>query len=108
MRSVVVVLPASMWAAIPMLRVHSIVYCRFGEFTDFGLSITASISRFEEQKKAPICCDLRGDLFYGSLPAKMCERFVGLGHLVHFIALANGVALALIGVHDFRRQRFLH
>src|SRR6266545_1816844 len=51
MRSVVVVLLTSICAAIPMLRVHSIVYCRFGEFTDFGLCITASISKFDEQKR---------------------------------------------------------
>src|SRR2546425_5711294 len=36
MRSVVVVLPASMCAAMPMLRVRSIGYCRLGELGDFG------------------------------------------------------------------------
>jgi hypothetical protein len=48
MRSVVVVLPASMCAAIPMLRVRSIEYCRLGELTDFFCSITASISNLRE------------------------------------------------------------
>src|SRR5688572_17599623 len=44
MRSVVVVLPASMWAAMPILRVRSCGYCRWGELTDFFFSITASIT----------------------------------------------------------------
>ena len=37
----------------------------------------------------------------------MREGLVGLRHLVHFIALADGVALALIGFHNFRGQRVL-
>src|SRR2546422_5035585 len=61
MRSVVVVLPASICAAIPMLRVRSIEYCRLGELTDLGLvtfsfSNTASMCFLFENKNAPRTC----------------------------------------------------
>ena len=39
-----------------------------------------------------------GASFNYILPAEMCKRLVGLGHLVHLVALANGVALPLIGL----------
>ena len=38
----------------------------------------------------------------------MRERFVGLRHLVDFVALADGVSLALVGVQDFGSEGFLH
>ena len=38
----------------------------------------------------------------------MRESFIGLSHLMHVIALANGIPLPLIGFHDFRRQGFFH
>ena len=38
----------------------------------------------------------------------MGERLVRLGHFMNFVAFANGIALALIGFQDFRRQRFFH
>src|SRR5438876_10386441 len=47
-------------------------------------------------------------LFYCSLPAKMRKCFVGLRHLVHFVAFADGVSLPLVGIDDLGRQRFLH
>src|SRR5882672_2717180 len=58
MRSVVVVLPASICAAIPMLRVRSIEYCRSGELCGFALaplsfSITASIEMSVLRIKTP-------------------------------------------------------
>src|SRR5712671_815280 len=61
MRSVVVVLPASMWAAIPIFRVFSIAYCRVGEFTglgfaEFPFSITASIESPVVRIKTPREC----------------------------------------------------
>src|SRR5205814_3472001 len=61
-RSVGVVLPASIWAAMPMLRVRSIGYCRLGEFAELGLaaatvllfSATASIfSVLSHNENAP-------------------------------------------------------
>src|SRR5260370_20472489 len=44
MRSVVVVLPASMCAAMPMLRVRSIGYARLGEFGDFGEAAAGALT----------------------------------------------------------------
>ena len=38
----------------------------------------------------------------------MRERLVCLRHLVNFVTLADGVALALEGFHDFRGERGLH
>src|SRR5437667_12448369 len=100
MRSVVVVLPASICAAIPMLRVRSIVYFRVGEFTDL-FSTTACI--YPENKNAPMFL-VRGANIKISLPAKMRKGLIGLRHLMHLITLSDGVALALERIHNFRRQ----
>src|ERR1700690_2940726 len=106
MRSVVVVLPASMCAAMPMLRVRSSVYSRLGELADFVLSATASI--LNPIIKMPPGLPAVGALSNYILPAKMCKRLVGLRHLVHLVALANGVALPLIGFQNLVRQRLAH
>src|ERR1039457_1454345 len=105
MRSVVVVLPASMCAAMPMLRVRSSVYSRLGELGDFVLSATASILFFGN-KNAPTF-HLRG-VFSLILPAEMGASLVRLRHLVDFVALADGVALPLISLQNFRGERGLH
>src|SRR3982751_1278620 len=111
MRSVVVVLPASMWAMMPMLRVFSSEYCRstsspaFFLFTwraskwpptppalvasrqsrDASRSSGGAFLRNEEggQPSAPL-------LVESSLPAVMRERFVGLRHLVRVFSLLDG------------------
>src|SRR5579862_10067927 len=106
MRSVVVVLPASMCAAMPMLRVRSRVYSRLGELADFVLSATASI--LNPIIKMPPGLAAFGATFNYILPAEMCKRLVGLGHFVHLVALANRVPLPLIRLQNFRRQRFAH
>src|SRR5437867_1927745 len=61
MRSVTVVLPASMWAMIPMLRTRSNGSCRTDSRASFGATATA----------IPYL-----------LPAVMAEGLVGLRHLV--------------------------
>src|SRR5882672_6516254 len=109
MRSVVVVLPASMCAAMPILRVRSIEYWRFAALIDLALSITACIQTFLFQRiKTPRVMSVRGAWNCGCLPAEMGKGLVGLGHLVHFIALANRVSLALKGFQNFRGQRVFH
>src|SRR5262245_39826728 len=115
MRSVVVVLPASMCAAMPMLRVRSIVYFRLGELIGFApaafsFSNTASIKiSGVENKNAPKLSGRRGgQCYYVILPAEMCKCLVGLGHLEDFVAFADGIALPLVGIEDFRGERFLH
>src|SRR5438552_15336200 len=118
MRSVVAVLPASICAAIPMLRVRSIGYRRFGEFGDFlaaGLvcSNTASISKscflLSENENAPgqlTAIGAHSETIL--LPAEMCKCLVGLRHFMDLVTFANRVSLSLVSIHDFRGQGLLH
>src|SRR3954447_10533050 len=92
MRSVSVVLPASMWAAIPMLRVRSSGNLRSGEFgffppaADFFSIVAVAIN----------------------LPAEVSERAVGLRHFVSVFALFDCVSLAVSRVPDFVGERIRH
>src|ERR1035438_4551687 len=83
MRSVVVVLPASMCAAMPMLRVRSSVYSRLGELGDFFSSVTALIFLFVDRLSVEELKRLYrlnpSTTRYITLPAEMCKRLVGLG-----------------------------
>src|SRR5207248_7245104 len=113
MRSVVVVLPASICAAMPMLRVRSIGYCRLGELCVFSLtalpfSITASIETSCLRIKTPRLFGLRGDADYIPLPAEMRKCFVCLGHLMNFIPFANSIPLPSIGLQNLSRQGLFH
>src|SRR5258706_5696112 len=113
MRSVVVVLPASMCAAMPMLRVRSIEYCRLGELCVLPLaalsfSITASIETSCLRIKTPRSFGLRGAPHYIPLPAEMRKCFIGLGHLMDLIAFADGIALPQAGLQYFSRQGLFH
>src|SRR6266403_4257313 len=100
MRSVVVVLPASMWAMMPMLRVFSSEYCRS----------TASSSAF-----SAIYDMRRGGSAYGPplrsvywLPAIMRERLVGLRHLVRVFSLLHRGAAIAGGIEQLAGQLFRH
>src|SRR3989442_13888602 len=81
MRSVVVVLPASIWAMIPMLRVFSSEYCR---------STSASLPPYDSlHEKRGV--RLRPPLYFVLwLPPIMRERLVGLRHLVRVFSLLHG------------------
>src|SRR5579872_2647125 len=79
MRSVVVVLPASMWAMMPMLRTFSRGYSR---------------------------AVMSGGAF--SLPAVVRERLVGLGHLGHVLAPLDRRAHAVGGVDDLVGEALGH
>src|SRR5688572_7432170 len=85
MRSVNVVLPASMCAAMPMLRVFSSGNARSGElrFVDISNGVR------------------------GGLESKMCEGAVSLRHLVGVVALLNRVPLPCCGFLKFSRERLL-
>src|SRR5436190_22724676 len=83
MRSVVVVLPASMWAMMPMLRV-------FASDVSLGISISC---RFPPQAE---------------LPTVVCERFVGFGHAVNVFALLHRAAAEIGRVHALVGEPFLH
>src|SRR5258708_33076939 len=83
MRSVVVVLPASMCAMMPMLR-----YCAMGV-------VRAMLG-------------LSGGRGSARLPAVMGERLVGVGHLVGVFALLHGIAAAIEGIHQLGRELLGH
>src|SRR5208283_1834368 len=100
MRSVVVVLPASMWAAMPMLRVHSRGNGRSAEFCGdtLALSVTTVIDG-----------EATADIGTSSgLPAQMGEGAVRLGHLVGVFLLLNHRARVVVGVDDLGRERVTH
>src|ERR1051326_1251021 len=112
MRSVVVVLPASMCAQIPMLRVRSNGTSRSGDDLAFcwagcfGCSNTACIfslrltTVFPNHTKAqrwfvPVA------EFTSGLPAVVRKRPVGLRHLVRIFALLDGCAGIVGRIQNF-------
>src|SRR5678815_2564364 len=97
MRSVVVVLPASMCAAMPMLRVRSSGYSRVGEFADLVATAAAVINLcLCDKQKRPEHHQLPGRVKFSILPTEVRESLVCLRHLVNFIPLPDRVPLALI------------
>src|SRR5262245_20120459 len=82
MRSVVVVLPASMWAMMPMLRVLS-------------SGAERGIVAFSRGARA-------------SLPAVVGEGLVRLRHLVRVLALLHGLAALVGGVDELVRELVAH
>src|ERR1700733_12562221 len=97
MRSVVVVLPASMWAMIPMLRTLA-----------RGLVRVAGASAMVFFH----CVGGGGGYRYqpptGRLPAIVGEGLVRLGHLVHVFAALDRGADAVGGVEQFSSQLLGH
>src|SRR5690606_23263609 len=92
MRSVVVVLPASMWAAIPMLRVRSRGYSR-------GMSSLLPPPR-PAVRSAP---DGRP-----CSPAVVGEGAVGFRHAVHLFLAPHGTARVVGGVDQLVGQALHH
>src|SRR6185503_12645854 len=78
MRSVTVVLPASMWAMIPMFRVLASGTWR----------VMATAFR--------------------GLPLEMAEGLVGLSHLVGVLASLDRRAEVVHGIHELRSELFRH
>src|SRR3989338_7548248 len=96
MRSVVVVLPASMCAMMPMLRVFSSEYCRS----------TSSPALSSYMRRGGSAC---APLLVGPLlPAVMRERLVGLRHLVVVLTLLHSGAAVVGRVEELRRQLLGH
>src|SRR5262245_58985938 len=120
MRSVVVVLPASMWAMIPMLRVRAsgysrissplppfLVSCSVAATTIFlaGAAITRSPRpRSPQRKPAPG----GGSRVALPSPAVVGEGAVRLGHLVHVLASLHRGAGAVGGVYDLGDEALRH
>src|SRR4051794_34574564 len=93
MRSVVVVLPASMWAMIPILRVRSSSVCAILVSSHpAGAGSTSP----HQPRHAP------------SLPAIVRERLVRLRHAMHVVALLHRGALPMRGVQDLTGQFVRH
>src|SRR5581483_8274283 len=91
MRSVVVVLPASMCAMIPMLRVLA-----------RSAALAISVSRL------PCWRASAGRTGVTGLPAVVGEGLVGFGHLVGVLAALHAGAEAVAGVEDLVHQPFGH
>src|SRR5687767_15499691 len=83
MRSVVVVLPASMWAMMPMLRQRASGTC---------LAMIVRNSLYLERLLEPV----------------VRERLVGFGHAMHVFALLHRAATQVGGIHEFVGQLLLH
>src|SRR5215213_3086355 len=98
MRSVVVVLPASMWAMMPMLRVRARGYSRTSSPLPFltSWSVAATFDRSSFVGSA------------GALPAVVREGAVGLRHLVHVLAPLDRGARTVGGVHDLGAEALGH
>src|ERR1051325_7441990 len=97
MRSGVVVLPASMWAMMPMFRVFSSEYCRSTSSPAFCLRYMRRGGR----ASAPLCVGM-------PLPAIMRERLVGLRHLVRVFPLLHGRPAVVGGVEQLGRELLRH
>src|SRR3954451_3241586 len=91
MRSVVVVLPASIWAMMPMLRVRARSVAM--SFALCAQPPASSISRAPGARRRPIASARRR--LPASLPPIMGESLIGLGHTVDVVSLLHGCALAL-------------
>src|SRR5579875_1923003 len=103
MRSVVVVLPASMCAMIPMLRVLassaalaiSLSRLPCGRFCWYLLATGGVPAGFSSEAMKT---------WWGALPAVVREGLVGLGHLVGVLASLDAGAKAVAGVEDLVHQ----
>src|SRR6186713_3322810 len=102
MRSVIVVLPASMCAMMPMLRTlfRSVsTSCATAKFPLFRFSV-----RCIQWRRAPAALRLPAS----SSPAVVREGPVRLGHLVGVLASFDGGTQAIAGVEDLVGQAFDH
>src|SRR5438552_15499244 len=103
MRSVVVVLPASMWAMIPMFRVRPSGYSRMTR----GLPAPVGARPAVSFAACAMSSFLAGVAISG-LPPVMRERPVRLRHLVHvFLPLDRGPGPSR-SVHELRAQSLAH
>src|SRR5271155_3969018 len=101
MRSVVVVLPASMWAMIPMFLHRSNGTCLDTAF--FLSSFRDSCSLTTVPVKIFVSL-----FFLSSLPPIVRKSFVGLGHAVHVFFLLDSCAAIVGGIEKFVAQLVDH
>src|SRR4051794_16115302 len=98
MRSVVVVLPASMWAMMPMLRYLSSGWLR---------AMTSNSNALAGLMRSPAKAGIQIE-FRDRLPAVVAEGAVRLGHPVRVLALLDRVAAIARRVHQLARQAAGH
>jgi hypothetical protein len=106
MRSVVVVLPASMWAMMPMLR--TLVEVRRGRLCATGFVFWSSVAGADAVGRRGTASDCAGALQVTQrqvVPAVVREGLVGLGHLVGVLAALDRGAEAVGGVEDLVGMR---
>src|SRR3954447_5356632 len=120
MRSVVVVLPASMWAMIPMLRVRARGYSRTSSplppfLTSCSVVATSIFLAGTAIRRPPLPQALQRKPAPGGgsraalpSPAVVGEGAVRLGHLVHVLASLHRGAGAVGGVHDLGDESLRH
>src|SRR5918994_4849055 len=99
MRSVVVVLPASMCAMMPMLRVRFSGTCR--GITSLGCSVAGLLGSWVAATEPP-------GYSATPLPAIVGERLVRLGHAMSVLALLHRAAPEVGRVQQLIRQLLLH
>src|SRR5208283_3104378 len=118
MRSVVVVLPASMWAMMPMFlqRSNGTVlgttinsFWGSASFSDLA-SVKFSNWVFENQNlNRPANCTITKFPNYSiSLPPVVRKSLIGFGHAVHIFFLFDGRAFTIGGVQQFVAQLVDH
>src|SRR6266702_2111998 len=95
MRSVVVVLPASMCAMMPLLRTLA------GSTAAFVAMVACLLSGVPPTRRPAAALDLL-------LPAVVSERAVGVGHLVGVLASLDGGAQSVAGVQQLVHQSLGH
>src|SRR3954447_1039204 len=119
MRSVVVVLPASMWAMMPMLRVRDSGYSRTSSplppfLVSCSVVATSIFLAGTAIRRSPRCVPHRkpapggGSRVALPSPAVVSEGPVRLGHLVDVLAPLDRGAGPVGGVHDLRDESLGH
>src|SRR5215831_18464627 len=104
MRSVVVVLPASMCALMPMLRYRSMGV----ERGTLGVRRSDVRDGLLSARTHSPSCDRRGSRLSGVLEPEVRERLVGFRHPVHFLALLHGAAAAFRSLEQLGREPRAH
>src|SRR6476646_6661467 len=111
MRSVVVVLPASMWAIIPIFRVRSNGISRGMIFSLVFPSVARTENREPRTRPQSRCSVRRLGTRFVVLSLKfavMRECAVGLGHALNILFAFNRAAGVVECVHQLAGQALVH
>src|SRR5438132_12223192 len=109
MCSVVVVLPASIWAMTPMLRKcgrSSLAMVLYSSFHHRGTEDTKAHRGIVSVRLCVLCASVVNEAF--TLPREVGKGLVRLGHLDGVLAFGHGLALAAVGGHELVGQAQEH